>query len=116
MFDTLKTGNLLSIGQLCNHHCFDKQRVTIRNVENKTILVGPRDQRTGLWTVDIPTSTQPKAKTTNLANGALSTCTTQCSIALYHHASLGYPAPSTLIATINKGFLTTFPGLTSNLV
>ena len=55
VFDGLKTGNLLSIGQLCDSNCqatFTKDKVTISNQDKQVVLEGPRDRRTGLWTVE----------------------------------------------------------------
>ena len=37
-------------------------------------------------------------------------------LALYHHATLGSPVTSTLLRAIRRGHLTTFPGLTINLI
>jgi hypothetical protein len=36
-------------------------------------------------------------------------------LAIYHHTTLGSPAPSTLLHAIRHGHLTTFPGLTTQL-
>ena len=68
VFSELKTGNLLSIGQLCDSNCtatFSKTTVSIKNEDDKEVLNGPRDRRTGLWTVDIPLA--PPTETPNAA-------------------------------------------------
>ena len=41
---------------------------------------------------------------------------TQTDLAIFHHATLGAPKTSTMIKAIDKGFLTTFPRLTSPLI
>ena len=123
VFDDLKTGNLLSIGQLCDSDCkatFTKTKVTISNKEDEVVLKGPRDPRTGLWTVDIPltnkTSTDQRSSHEQVANGLLRAKTTKSDLAMYHSASLGNPTPSTLLPAIKAGFLKSFPGLTENLI
>jgi hypothetical protein len=50
------------------------------------------------------------------ANGILRTDTPKQELATYLHATLGSPAPSTLLRAICRGHLTTIPGLTTNLI
>ena len=136
VFSELKTGNLLSIGQLCDSNCtatFSKTTVSIKNEDDKEVLNGPRDRRTGLWTVDIPlappteTPSITPATQANLttdimknellvANGVIRAKTTRSDLAKYHHASLGSPSESTIIPAIKAGFLKSFPGLDEDLV
>ena len=59
VFTDLKSGDLLSIGQLYDNGCeaiFQQTKVTIKNKHNQTVLEGPRDPVTKLWTVNIPTA------------------------------------------------------------
>jgi acyl-CoA thioesterase len=110
VFNSLKSGNLLSIGQLCDNDCtatFQKEKVIIRNKKQEEILQGPRDDKTGLWTVEIPTKNEEKE---NKANGMIRDQKTKQDLAKFHHASLGYPTKSTLIKAIKQGHLKTFPG------
>ena len=123
VFEGLKTGNLLSIGQLCDSNCkatFTKEQVVITNDHDNVVLTGPRDNRTGLWTVDVPLSnqstSQPPATPMPLANGIIRAKTTKSDLAMYHHASLGNPTTSTLVPAIKAGFLKTFPGLDEELI
>ena len=50
------------------------------------------------------------------ANGLLRAKTTKSDLAMYHHASLGNPTPSTILPSIKKGFLKSFPGLDEDLI
>ena len=70
MFPKLQTSNLLSLGQLCDDDCrgtFDKHSLNIYNKNNNLIIQAPRDQRTGMWMVNLqnlrnlpsPQSTNP---------------------------------------------------------
>ena len=125
VFNELKTGNLLSIGQLCDSDCkatFSKEKMTITNSQNIEVLNGPRDKRTGLWTVELPLATTTDTPTEAIkesilnANGVIRAKTTRSDLAKYHYESLGSPAPSTLLPAIKNGFLKTFPGLTEELI
>ena len=126
VFNNLKTGYLLSIGQLCDSDCtaiFSKEAVKITNANNKEVLTGPRDKRTGLWTVDIPLTKRSPTKPSPeieepilVANGVIRAKTTKSDLAQYHYASLGNPATSTLLSAIKKGFLKSFPGLDEELI
>ena len=64
IYPELKSGALLSVSQLFNQGCTvnftaDQVRVTI---DKQTILTGPREKITGLWTFPLanPLLTQPK--------------------------------------------------------
>ena len=57
IFPTLKSGNLLSVGQYCNNDCsahFYKTHMEIHNNKGKKILHGPRDYSNDLWKVRVP--------------------------------------------------------------
>jgi hypothetical protein len=59
LFQDMQT-SLLSIGQLCDAGCiaiFDNEQVSIL-LNNQIILQGKRDLRTGLWNVNLPTTTE----------------------------------------------------------
>ena len=111
VLDDLQTGTLVSLSQLCDDDCiaiFTKFDVQILK-NNQVIIIGHR-MSNGLWT--IPISSAP----THQANGILRTDSTKMELAAYLHATLGSPVPSTLIRAIRRGHLTTFPGLTTNLI
>jgi hypothetical protein len=63
----------------------------------------------GLWS--LPILDAPPHQT----NGILRTDKPKQELATYLHATLGSPAPSTLLRAICRGHLTTIPGLTTNL-
>ena len=62
IFDDLKSGSLLSIGQLCDDDCialFTKYNVHIYK-NGQIIIDGKRDSRNGLWTIPLaPQATLP---------------------------------------------------------
>lgn len=106
IFPSLASGSLLSIGVLCDHGCtatFTKDDVSISH-NNKSILTGQRAPSTGLWTMTLPPPPQ--------ANIIINNPNIASRIAFYH-AAMFSPAISTWCAAIDKGFLSSFPGLTS---
>ena len=112
VLDDLKTGTLISLAQLCDDDCiaiFNKYDVKIMK-DNQVIIQGSR-MPNGLWS--LPLLHESSA---HQANGILRTDKPKQELAQYHHASLGSPAPSTVIQAIRKTHLTTFPGLTTNLI
>ena len=112
VLDTLKTGTLISLAQLCDDDCialFTKYNVKI--IKNDHVIITGRRMDNGLWS--IPISSSPSS---HQANGILRTDKTSHDLALYHHATLGSPVTSTLLRAIRRGHLTTFPGLTINLI
>jgi len=113
VLDTLKTGTLISLAQLCDDDCialFTKYNVKI--IKNDQVIITGRRMDNGLWSIPIssPSSSHHQA------NGILRTDKTSHDLALYHHATLGSPVTSTLLRAIRRGHLTTFPGLTINLI
>jgi hypothetical protein len=110
VLDQLCTGTLVSLSQLCDDDCiaiFTKFNVKI--VKKDVVIITGIRAPNGLWKI-------PLATTTHQANGILRLDKTQEELALYHHATLGSPAPSTLLRAIRRGHLTTFPGLTTQLI
>jgi len=87
---------------------FTKRDVKIVK-QNKVIIMGRRDQN-GLWLMPIlPMSVKQ-------ANGILRLKKTRKELANYHLAPLGSSTKSTLFQAIYQGYLTRFPGLTTNLI
>jgi len=116
VLDDLRTGTLVSLAQLCDDDCiaiFDKYEVKILK-HNEIIITGAR-MHNGLWSIPIhePPVRPPQ---THQANGILRLDKPKQELATFHHASLGSPAPSTLLRAIRKGHLNTFPGLTTSLI
>jgi hypothetical protein len=109
--DSLKTGTLISLAKLCDDDCiaiFNKYEVQI--VKKDQIIIQGTRMPNGLWS--IPISTKPQHQ----ANGILRTDKVKNELATYHHATMGGPVPSTLLRAIRRSHLTTFPGLTTNLI
>ena len=111
VLDELKTGTLISLAQLCDDDCialFTKYNVKI--IKDNNVIITGRRMDNGLWSIPI------KSPPSHQANGILRTDKTSHDLAKYHHATLGSPVPSTLLRAIRRGHLTTFPGLTINLI
>jgi hypothetical protein len=112
VLDELKTGTLISLAQLCDDDCiaiFTKYDVQIR--KNDEIIIKGNRMPNGLWS--LPTT---NIAPSHQANGILRTDKPKQELATYLHATLGSPVPSTLLRAIRRGHLTTFPGLTTNLI
>ena len=113
VLNDLRTGTLVSLAQLCDDDCialFTKHDVKI--IKHNTVLItGPRTPA-GLWSLPLQVPTQPPHQ----ANGILRLDKTYEQLAIYHHTTLGCPVPSTLLRAIRRGHLTTFPGLTTQLI
>ena len=109
VLDDLKTGTLISLAQLCDDDCiaiFSKFHVKI--LKNNEVIIQGKRMDNGLWSIPLNKQHQ--------INGILRTDKPKKELAEYIHASLGSPTHSTLIKAINKGHLTTIPGLTSKLI
>jgi hypothetical protein len=116
VLDDLQTGTLISLAQLCDDDCiaiFNKYDVRILK-KDEIIITGKR-MSNGLWSIPI-TSTTADPPPVHQANGILRLDKPRQELAAYHHATLGSPAPSTLIRAISRGHLHTFPGLTTSLI
>ena len=111
VLDDLSTGTLVSLAQLCDDDCialFTKYDVKI--IKNNTVLITGTRTPTGLWSLPLHETPQHQA------NGILRLDKTHEQLAIYHHTTLGCPAPSTLLRAIRRGHLTTFPGLSTQLI
>jgi hypothetical protein len=113
IFDDLKSGSLLSIGQLCDDDCvalFTKYNVKVYK-QGQIIIVGKRDPSNGLWTVPLaPKTPIPQA------NGAIQDNNTKADLAMFLHASMFCPVPSTLLRAVERSHFASWPGLTTSLV
>ena len=111
VLDDLKTGTLVSLSQLCDDDCiaiFSRFKVQILK-QDKIIITGKR-MSNGLWSIPLQIPPQHQV------NGILRLDQTKQELAIYHHATLGSPVPSTLLRAIRRGHLITFPGLTTTLI
>jgi hypothetical protein len=111
VLDALQTGTLVSLAQLCDDDCiaiFSKYNVKI--LKNDTVIITGARVPNGLWSIPLDTSAPHQA------NGILRLDKSHAELAIYHHTTLGSPAPSTLLRAIRCGHLTTFPGLTTQLI
>ena len=96
--------------QLCDDDCiaiFSKFDVKI--VKKDTVIITGKRTTNGLWEI-------PLATPSLQANGILRLDKSKAELAMYYHATLGSPAPSTLLRAIRRGHLTTFPSLTTQLI
>ena len=103
--------NLLSVPVMCDAGCictFSYDKVVIEK-DDKTIMTGPRDYATRLWTV--PVEAYYNNRVIHTANSAY-TQKSAAELYAYLHACLGYPTVATLIDAIKNNRLSTFPGLT----
>ena len=111
VLDNLRTGTLVSLAQLCDDDCIAIfSRFDVKILKHNTVLITGTRTPNGLWS--IPLQVPPFHQ----ANGILCLDSSREQLAIYHHTSLGSPAPSTLLRTILRGHLTTFPGLTMQLI
>jgi hypothetical protein len=140
IFPKLASGDLLFVSQLCDHGCsvqFGAGKVTVTSDE-RIILTGPRNRTNGLWTVhlapvvqnlpspwipppqnctyvtQLPTVTAP-TELHQVSNNTFATQTKQELVA-FLHASCFSPVLSTLLAAINAGDFSYWPGFTAALV
>jgi hypothetical protein len=121
VLDDLKTGSLISLSQLCDDDCiaiFSKYDVQI--LKHNNIIIKGKRMPNGLWSLPLAETPIPSVPTLSLvlhqANGILRTDKPKRELAIYLHAALGSPAPSTLLRAIRRGHLITIPGLTTNLI
>ncbi len=99
-------------------------------MNHETVLLqGERDNRTGLWQLDLNPASPSKAPSpsTNTANStyeinfvnsanSVYELVKQGDIVKYLHQACGSPVQSTWLKAIEAGYFTTWPGLTTDLV
>ena len=117
-FPETTTTGILSIRQLCDYGCMDtlsRHRIVIHNRSGTIIIVGYRKVPNSMWVVQLDDS---KSQTFLLptCNAVILSETMKNYLTQFHHSSLGSPVPSTLLDSINAGFLAFFPGLTIKLM
>jgi hypothetical protein len=111
VLDNLLTGTLVSLAQLCNDDFI--AIFSCSNVQffkhNMDLITGTRTPN-GLWSIPL------QVPAIHQANGILCLDPVGEQLAIYHHTTLGSPAPSMLLRAIRCGHLATFPGLTTQLI
>jgi hypothetical protein len=126
IFDNLKSGSLISIGQLCNDKCvalFTKYDVKILK-HGKVIITGKRNAKNGLWNIPLapkdnssPTiHPQPTNRPPHHANGAIQNLQTKEDLAGYLHGCNLSPLPSAFLRAVQRGHYKSLPGLTPSLI
>jgi hypothetical protein len=102
------------IGTLCDAGCtakFDQTKVVVK-YNNKNILEGPRDNRTGLWRIPMnPTPTEQTTNKTQQCNNAYRTQSIP-DLIKFLHATAFSPTKATWLKAIKQGVFQSWPGLT----
>ena len=121
----LRSGSLISIGQLCDDNCvaiFRKHHVTILK-QGQAIIHGTRNRSNGLWYIPmIPTSPDHLALRTtrpsplHQANSVIRQAKTKSDLARFLHACAFSPNPSTLLRAIKQGHFDSWPNLSQHLI
>jgi hypothetical protein len=122
---SLANSSLISVGQLVDANCsvkFDRTSVEVLH-NHKRILEGVRNERNGLWTVDLKDknshSDKDKTTTTNLKSKqahSVYECTNKRDLVRFLHAAAFSPVQDTWLKAIQAGHFATWPGLTEDLV
>ena len=113
MFPALQNKTFLSIGQFCdNGFCvlFDKDSVNVFKGDNS--ILGTRYPTNGLYYIALPT---PTSRVHSEAHSAYD-MTTKSDLVQFLHCAAFSPVVLTWTKSIDTGYFTTWPGLTSELV
>ena len=118
--------SLISLGQLCDDDCLVllHKKKLIAAKDGKIVLTGDRNQYDKLWDIPLPqrqSSPKPISKHVPLPkkhslNVILRKDKTKSDLVQYLHAACFSPTTSTFLQAIQKNFLLSWPGLTSELV
>ena len=126
IFEDLKTGSLVSLGQLCDDDCienFSKYNVDI--IKKDTVIIQGTRTDNGLWSVPLQkvsknspphVSTTPEINNLPQANGIIRKDKTKKELAAYYAATCFSMRPSTLMRATKLGYLSSFPGLSTSLI
>jgi hypothetical protein len=122
IFDSLQSGSLISIGQLCDDDCvalFSKYDVKIIK-DGQVIILGKRNPNNGLWNIPLapkaPMPLAPPKVLSHSANGAIRHAQTKQDLANFLHACAFSPVPSTFLRAVQRGHFQSWPGLTPSLI
>lgn len=117
IFKDLRSASLISIGQICDNDClalFSKFNLKIFNKNGKTILSGTLNTADGLWDVNL---TDNKIITDQQNTFTiLRIDKRKADLATYLHSCCFSPTKKNFIYAIKKGYLSTWPGLTMELI
>jgi hypothetical protein len=124
VLDILQTGTLTSLAQLCDDDCIAIfNRYDVKILKNNQVIIKGTRMPNSLWSVPILASPNRQLNSVSIldppahqANGVLRTDKPKQELATYLHATLGSPAPSTLLRAIRREHFSTIPGLTTNLI
>ena len=112
------SGSLLSISQLVNlglHASYCSNFVTFFDRDEKAVVQGNRDLRTGLWMVDLRSLSTATASGTHQSASAAIKLDSATDFVNFWHAAFGSPAVSTFTSAIDNAFIRV-PGLTATKV
>ena len=112
LFPSLASGSLMSIGQLCDSGCtatFTNTSAVITR-QGKTVITGHRNPMSKLW--ELRPSNPSSTPITPSINSTIGSPSATARIRFYH-AALFSPSLSTLQKTLDAGYLSSIPGLTS---
>jgi hypothetical protein len=126
LFNEVKSGTLISLGQLCKDECvalFTKYDVKIYK-HSQVIILGKCNPRNGLWTIPLARKeeAQPPIPPTSpktirhSANGPMQNIKTKQDLSAFHHGSAYSPVSSTFLWAFGRGHFHSWPGLTISLV
>lgn len=118
LFPALGDIALLSVSQLVDNGCeahFDADKATI-TFHGKPFLQGQRCPTTRLWLVSIPATTPtPAPAMANTHTAYTATLPTKAAeMVAFSHATLFSPTLETLQKALGRGYITGFPGLSTN--
>ena len=109
------SGLLLSISQLVNlglHASYCSNFVTFFDRDEKAVVQGNRDLRTGLWMVDLRSLSTATSSGTHQSASAAIRLDSVADFVNFWHAAFGSPAVSTFMYAIENSFIRV-PGLTA---
>ena len=124
IFPDLKNKALLSIGMFCDNGClanFDDKKVHIINKKtNKHIMHITRVNQTSLYKVTLKPEQNENMTEVKIPerhfSGSLYESKSKADLCTFLHLALWSPYTSTLISAIKNNFLSTWPGLTKQLI
>ena len=115
-FPHLQSGVLISIGKICDGGCTSTFTTTTMKVhkQGEVALEGNHNGELGIWKVKLtpPQGPTPIHQSANI----LTADRTKPELSQWYHATLFSPVKQTLILVIKKGYFTTWPCLTIELI
>jgi hypothetical protein len=116
VFPGMASHYLLTVGQLCDEDyivTFKQASVAICDSEKATILSGPRDFNTGLWSINLKQTNNHIPEP--IANNVYELRNTGA-LVHYLHNALFSPMKSAMLQAVKDGHLLTWPGLTEDSI